>query len=204
MNTNDKEQKHGELTIITGPMYSGKSSELIRKANRYSNIGYKILAINHSIDKRYDDSGKICSHDKLTYDDSISIDNLNKLIEVDELINKVEKSDVIIIDEFQFFSETVNMIIYLVEKLKKSVIVSGLDGDHQRKPFGDILKLIPLADNVIRLNSLCCICKDGTRGLFTKKITINNEDVSNGSIEDIIDVGSQDKYITVCRKCYLN
>lgn len=198
MNNREKEyNKVGELTIIMGSMYSGKSSELIRKANRYSNIGFKILGINHSIDKRYNDDAKICSHDKLTYDDSISIDNLSKLFNDDTLLDKVNKADVIIIDELQFFKNTKESIIKLVDNMNKSVIVSGLDGDYQRKPFGDILQLIPLADNVIKLHSLCSICRDGTRGLFTKRIINNNVD-----LDDNVDVGSYDKYIPVCRKCY--
>ncbi len=70
----------------------------------------------------------------------------------------------------------------------------GLDGDSDRNNFGHIHKLIPLADDIMKLKALCSVCNDGTPGIFSKKI-------SNSSNQ--IDIGSTDKYIAVCRSCYL-
>ena len=100
----------------------------------------------------------------------------------------------IIIEEGQFYKDLVPYVINLVETHGKHVIVAGLDGDAQRKPFGSLLELIPYADSIVKLKALCKKCDDGTEALFTsKKIHDSN----------IIDVGSSDKYEAVCRKHYI-
>jgi thymidine kinase len=80
-----------------------------------------------------------------------------------------------------------------VEKCNKHVVVSGLDGDSNRNPFGDLIKLIPICDTVDKLTAYCIKCNDGTLGPFTKKIS--NSDC-------IVDIGGIDKYIPVCRNHY--
>ena len=74
----------------------------------------------------------------------------------------------------------------------KKVYVCGLDGDFERKKFGQILDLIPLCDTVTKLTSLCSLCKNGTKGIFSKRITSETEQTVVGS----------DNYIPVCRNCY--
>jgi thymidine kinase len=81
----------------------------------------------------------------------------------------------------------------MVEKHKKHVIVSGLDGTYERKPFIEVLKLIPIADEVIRLNALCIRCCNGTLASFSKRI------VQDTNIEL---VGGTESYIPVCRSCF--
>ena len=81
-----------------------------------------------------------------------------------------------------------------MELRRKHVIVVGLDGDSNRVNFGEIHKLIPLCDDIIKLKAYCSICKDGTLGLFSKRISESKEKVL---------VGSEEDYIAVCRKCYL-
>ena len=86
--------------------------------------------------------------------------------------------------------------LYLLLKVEinnKNVIVVGLDGDYDRHNFGEIHKLIPLCDDIIKLKAYCSICKDGTPGIFTKRINENKEKIF---------VGSENDYIAVCRKCY--
>ena len=116
----------GSLILIIGPMFSGKTSELIRLANRYKNIDKKILAINHQINNRYN-TNEICSHDKTIFPNSLSLDNLSLLLTDDGYIKRVTESDVIIIEESQFFSKTRDTILHLVEKQNKHVICAGLD-----------------------------------------------------------------------------
>jgi len=77
---------------------------------------------------------------------------------------------------------------------KKKIIAAGLDGDFERKPFGDVLRLIPYANNVNKINALCTICKDGTQACFSKRITES---------KDTTLVGSKDVYVAVCREHYL-
>tara|TARA_B110000037_G_C17100444_1_gene497751 strand:+ start:1161 stop:1709 length:549 start_codon:yes stop_codon:yes gene_type:complete len=178
----------GYLKLITGPMYAGKSTELINNIRQYKFIGKEIMAINHIINKRYG-SECIITHNG---EKVISSINLSKLEEIIIKYNDIlEKSDVIIIDEIQFFQDAFDIVISLVEKYNKIVICAGLMSDYKKQPFGDILKLIPHADDIVILSSICSICKDGTTGHFSKKIS---------GCDKQTDVGSGDKYISVCRK----
>ena len=81
-----------------------------------------------------------------------------------------------------------------MEKTNKIVIISGLDGDFQRKPFGQVLDIIPLCDSVIKLNSLCMYKKDGSAASFTKRI---NNDSDQQKL-----VGAKESYISVSRQGY--
>ena len=75
---------------------------------------------------------------------------------------------------------------------KKKIYICGLDGDFERKKFGQILNLIPLCDKVTKLTSLCSLCTNGTAGIFSKRITCEKEQTVVGS----------DNFIPVCRSCY--
>jgi thymidine kinase len=98
--------------------------------------------------------------------------------------------DVILIDEFQFYENNYKEVIQMVEKDCKIVIIASLDGDYLKKPIGDVLKLIPYCDNLIRLSALCRRCKDGTKAHFTKRILNNNNKIF---------VGDKNEYEAVCR-----
>ena len=175
-----------EIQLIIGPMYSGKSTELIRRLSRYQAIDKNVLVINSSDDTRTDNSIKTHNNNKLS---AIKCDNLMSILDNESYLN----SEVIGIDEAQFFNDLYDFILE-VEKTNKIVIISGLDGDFQRKPFGQILDIIPLCNSVIKLNSLCMFKKDGnTLASFTKRI-INSKEQKV--------VGSQESYMSVCREGY--
>lgn len=176
------------LELIVGCMYSGKSSEIIRRVKRLETINQSYIIYNSNIDIRYGTQG-IYTHDKL-HVNAILVNLLIPQIHTDSFSN----TKTIIIDEGQFFIDLYEFVKLAVEIYHKEVIVIGLDGDSDRKNFGQIHELIPLADDIIKLKALCSLCKDGTLGIFSKKI-INSSQV--------IDVGSNDKYIAVCRRCYL-
>ncbi|KAJ2999435.1 hypothetical protein HDV02_002920 [Globomyces sp. JEL0801] len=76
-------------------------------------------------------------------------------------------SNVIFIEEGQFFPDLLEFVKVAVDQDCKTLIVCGLDGDFQRQPIGQMLDLIPLADSVDKLKALCAICKNGTEGLFS-------------------------------------
>lgn len=181
----------GRLELIIGPMFSGKSTELIKHANRYISIGKNVLAINHQINNRYG-SNKITTHDKKVFENCIIID---KLSEVHKTYSQMfNESDIIIIEELQFFSDGFDFIKNTVDKTNKTVITAGLSGDFKRNPFGDVLRLIPYADSLTQLSAYCKKCGDGTLANFTKRIT-NDSDVTI--------VGTSNEYEAVCRKHYL-
>ena len=175
-----------EVHLIMGSMYSGKSTELFRRLSRFKAIGLNVLVINSNDDTRTDNSIKTHNNIKL---------NATKIINLKDLINtlKYNEAQVIGIDEAQFFGDLYTFVLE-VEKTNKIVIISGLDGDFQRKPFGQILDIIPLCDSVVKLNSLCMEKKDGTLASFTKRI--NNK----SNIQKL--VGSKESYISVSREEY--
>jgi len=195
--------KSGYLEIILGSMYSGKTSRLVEiyKQCKFCNI--PVTVINHSIDDRYDDK-LMTTHDQVKIP-CIKTDKLLELWTKDDidletnigLIPRIEdkllviRSDVILINEGQFFVDLEDFVKKLLEHGKK-VYVCGLDGDFERKKFGQILDLIPLCDKVTKLTSLCSLCKNGTPGIFSKRITSEKEQTIVGS----------DNYIPVCRNCY--
>ena len=180
----------GYLKLIIGPMYAGKSTELIRSIRQYKFLNKNVLCINHKINQRYG-SSNIITHDKEEITDCISLDKLSSVY----LFGKMFKhADVIIIEELQFFEDCYITIIDFVEKHNKTVICAGLIGDYMRRPFGDVYKLLPIADEIMHIKALCSICKDGTVAPFTKRITDKKE-------QNI--VGSEETYISVCRKHYL-
>ena len=94
------------------------------------------------------------------------------------------------VDEGQFFPDVVKFCEDVAE-LGKTVIVSALDGDFRRKPFGSILELIPLAEYVVKLSAVCMICT--ADAAFSKRIVEGDE---------VEKIGGSDMYVAVCRKCY--
>jgi len=182
--------KGGRLEIILGPMFSGKSAELIRNINRYECIGKNILTLTHTIDQRYG-QGVISSHNKIQKK-SISLEKLHSILESREY----KESDIIIIEEGQFFDDLKTFVIQATDNDEKHVIVAGLSGDFRREPFGQILELIPLAEQITKLSAFCKLCNDGTPGDFSKRI---EHDIKEQTL-----VGNDNYYVAVCRKHYLN
>jgi len=173
------------LELIIGPMYAGKSTELIRIINRYKCLNKNITIINHISNNRYGTTG-LSTHNNEKIDNCIIIEKLA------DLDNKIfENSEVIIIEELQFFEDAFDMVTNWCNNHGKTVIAAGLDGDFMKNPFGDVLRLIPHAEKVTKLNALCKRCGDGTLAHFTKRI-IKNSDKKL--------VGSDDIYEAVCRK----
>ena len=187
------------LEIILGPMFSGKTSRLVEiyKQCKFCNIAVEV--INHSLDNRYDDE-LLSTHDQIKipciktdklmdiYSElEIPLENHNRL--GDKF--KIRNSNVILINEGQFFPDLEEFVKNMLEHDKK-IYVCGLDGDFERKKFGQILDLIPLCDKVTKLISLCSVCKDGTPGIFSKRISEETEQTVVGS----------NNYIPVCRNCY--
>lgn len=192
----------GYLEIIIGSMYSGKTSRLVEIYNQCKFCNISVAVINHSIDNRYDEE-LLSTHDKVKipciktdklldiFTESIDLDNEVSLIPRVKDKFKIAKSSVILINEGQFFPDLEEFVKNLLLNNKK-VIVCGLDGDFERKKFGQILDLIPLCDKVTKLTSLCSICKDGTPGIFSKRLSEDKTQTIVGS----------DNYIPVCRSCY--
>lgn len=188
--TEEKEKTNGYLELIIGPMYSGKTSKLIEMYKQCIFCSIPVCIINHSIDTRYHDT-MLSSHDKITVP-CLQATNLKEVWkDISSQNNVLRESEVILINEGQFFPDLYDNVLDMVKNNKK-VYICGLDGDFERKKFGQILDLIPHSNNVTKITSLCSLCKDGTRGIFSMRLTGEKQQTLVGS----------DNYIPVCRGCY--
>jgi len=178
---------NNKIEIILGCMFSGKTTELIRRISRYEAISMKTLIINSDLDTRTGDSIKTHTNQLR---DALKTNKLMDIINTELYINAL----IIGIDEAQFFPDLEDFILY--SEKNKTIIIAGLDGDSGRKPFGQILQCIPLSDSVIKLTAMDMISPDGTDAIFTKRIITNNSN-------EQICIGSKDKYIAVSRNNYL-
>jgi len=185
------------LELIIGPMFAGKSSAVLQRIRRAKVINRKVFIVTSILDTRYDVRGSsVYTHDKESVKaNSLGVNNLDDIFKLGEF----HHADMVIIEEAQFFIGLYEIVRGAVEVFRKDVIVVGLDGDSDRRPFGEILQLIPLADRVTRLSALCKKCGDGTEGIFT---ALNSEEEEAEKKEQIF-VGGADKYMAVCRKHYL-
>jgi thymidine kinase len=181
---------NGYLELILGPMFSGKTSKILDlyKQCDFSNI--PVVVINHTSDKRYSET-MLSTHD-LKMIPCIQASSLCDAMEILEIKNKINDATVILINEGQFFNDLYEWTEMMVETNHKEIYICGLDGDFNRNKFGQILDLIPLCDKVTKLKSLCSMCKNGTKALFSLRVTEEKEQVLIGS----------DCYKPVCRACY--
>lgn len=188
------------LELFIGPMYAGKTSKLldIYKQCKFCNIS--VTVINHSTDTRYHNT-MLSTHDKIMIPciQTIHLNDVWNYTKVDETYRdecdnhiKLRNSDVILINEGQFFEDLYDTVVDMLNNNKK-IYICGLDGDFQRNKFGQILDLIPLCDKVTKLTSLCSICKNGTSGIFSMRLTTEKQQTLVGS----------DNYVPVCRKCFV-
>jgi thymidine kinase len=176
----------GHLKIILGPMFSEKSTYLIREYKRCEAIGQQILAINYIDDDRYSNDDEIVNHNN----SSISCIKTKELMPLLETLNLDDYAK-ILIDESQFFDDLVEFVQHVVDIMHKHVVVAGLDGDWRRQAFGHTLELIPFCDEVHKLHALCLVCRDGTKAIFSKKISGTSETA---------EIGSSETYSAVCRR----
>lgn len=177
----------GYLELIIGPMFSGKTTELLEIYKKCKFCSIPVVIINHICDKRYHDT-MVSSHDK----NMAPCLQATKLSDIWNTSNNVLiDADVILINEGQFFSDLYEIVIDML-KYNKKIYICGLDGDFERKKFGSIIELIPLCDKVTKLTSICSVCKDGTPGIFSMRLSQETEQTVVGA----------ENYIPVCRKCY--
>lgn len=176
------------LDLVLGPMWAGKSSYIIGKIRRYRAIGWEVLVIANPLDDRYG-THVVSSHDKEQVS-ALAIQDLTTLHELPQY----QKAQLLVIEEAQFYKGLYEFVKKAVEQDGKHVVCVGLDGDAHRQPFGEILSLIPLCDNVEKIKSLCATCKDGTPALFSHRITPSQEQIQ---------VGGKATYIPLCRKHFL-
>jgi len=177
--------QYGHIELIIGPMFAGKSTELLRRCRRYEKAHpqeQKPLIIKYCKDNRYDEN-LFSTHDGSKL-------NAVKCNRLDDIKAATQEYKVIAIDEGQFFPDIVEFCENLANN-GKIVVVAGLDGTYQRRGFGKILELVPLAESVVKLTAICMNCRSDAA--FSRRL---------GCEKEIELIGKEDKYMSVCRECY--
>ena len=182
---------HGYIEVVVGPMYSGKSEELIRRLKRAKIAKQKIIVFKPQIDDRYSKKD-VVSHSG----DSIDAIPINHASEINDLID--EDVQVVGIDEVQFFdNEIVDIAVELASKGVR-VIAAGLDMDFKGEPFGPTPKLLAVAEFVDKIQAICSVC--GQPATRSQRLI----DGKPARYDDpIIQVGAVESYEARCRKCHV-
>lgn len=181
--------KTGKLTVIAGPMFSGKTGKLVALVDVFTRMGHKVLTVKPRLDSRYGGKSEIHSHDHRATD-AIVVDGESPESIIAKIINS--GADKVIFDEVQFFEkDKVKKVIYDLKKRGVHVIAAGLMYDFMRHPFGATPELLGLADESLELLSVCQRC--GSLARHSERV--------RGS-KSQVDVGAADKYIAVCEKCH--
>lgn len=174
----------GRIEVITGPMFSGKSEELIRRLKRAKIARQRIACFKPDIDLRYHRTA-IASHSAQTHDACV-VANVERLREA--LFAQIEAIDVIGIDEAQFFDEALVPLSLELMHLGKRVLIAGLDTTFTGEPFRPIPDLMAIADEVVKLSAVCMTC--GAPAIHTQRI---------GGSQELVVVGAAGLYEARCR-----
>ncbi|XP_062013633.1 thymidine kinase a-like [Rosa rugosa] len=190
MDAASRRQRSGEIHVIVGPMFAGKTTTLLRRIQSEKGDGSNVAVIKSNKDTRYG-LDSIVTHDGVKLP-CWALPNLSSFKQKFGL-DAYEQLDVIGIDEAQFFEDLYDFCRETADHDGKKVIVAGLDGDYLRRSFGSVLDIIPLADSVTKLTSRCELC--GKPAFFTLRKT---EEMQTEVI------GGADVYMPVCRKHYVS
>jgi thymidine kinase len=189
----------GKLDIILGTMFSGKTTYVLSKIAKMSELNYSIKYINTDIDTR---SETIFSTHNPFFDThneykmQNSIKNNVEMIKCKKLLDiNIDNTDIIVVDESHFFDDLVEFVNQCLNK-NKYIIVAGLIADAEGEKFGKTLDLIPICTDIKRLHAYCAICAKDKKcciAIYSKRMI---------KLDNKIDVGGSDKYIPVCRNHY--
>lgn len=172
----------GGIEIICGPMFSGKTEELIRRVRRAQIARQKIQIFKPTIDNRYHESD-VVSHSSQTVEAEAvhgPIDILSRLY---------DSTRIVAIDEVQFFDETIVDVVAKLARRGLRVICAGLDQDYRGRPFGPIPNLLAIADHVTKVHAICTVCGAPATKTYRRP----------GSSKDRVLVGESDIYEARCR-----
>lgn len=185
-------KKKGSLEVICGPMFSGKSEELIRRLRRATIAQQGVVVFKPSIDNRLS-TEHIVSHNG-------SRISAFAIHDTSEIIEYGMRDDVHVIgfDETQFFDNSIVPVICTLVEAGKRVIVGGLDLDFRGAPFGSMPLLMAIANQVTKLQAICTIC--GNDANFTQRL-VDGQAARHD--DPIILVGAQEAYQARCRQCYV-
>lgn len=180
-------QPCGSIELIIGPMFSGKTTELLRRVRRLRVAGYRVLLINYAGDQRYSQSHVVTTHDAAN-EEGVAVTRLDD----GQIQRAISEADVVAVNEGQFFPDLYEVCSRLADSMKR-VIVAGLDATYERKPFPQMVELLCMSEKVTKLSAVCMVCKTG-RGVYSMRTSSERE---------LIVIGGADKYVAACRACYV-
>ena len=183
--------KTGSLEIICGSMFSGKSDELIRRLRRCEYAKLQVQVFKHNLDTRVTIE-HVRAHNG-------SMIKATPVSNAEILLNYIlPETEIIGIDEIQFFEKNIIEAVLKLVQNGKRVIAAGLDLDFRGIPFGPIPVLMAVADKVTKLKAICMRC--GQDSHFTQRLVNNKPAKFN---DPIVLIGAEDCYESRCRKCYI-
>src|ERR1700746_61499 len=174
----------GWIEVIVGPMFSGKSEELIRRLRRAEIARQRLQIFKPSIDERYA-ANEIVSHSGL----GIPSDAVSKAAEIMDKLQP--RTEVVGIDEAQFLGDELVEVCTKLANLGKRVIVAGLDTDYRGRPFEPMPRLLAVAEEITKLLAICVRC--GNPAVHTQRLVESDE---------LIVVGASEAYEARCRRCF--
>jgi thymidine kinase len=177
----------GRIEVIVGPMFSGKSEELIRRLKRARIARQRVACFKPDIDLRYHRTA-IASHSAQTHD-AVTIANVAEMRR--DLYRQLPEIEVVGIDEAQFLDESVVQLAGELIHLGKRVLIAGLDTTFTGEPFGPIPALMAIADEVTKLSAVCMVC--GAPAVHTQRL---------GASRELVVVGAAGVYEARCRNCF--
>ncbi|MDD7438121.1 MAG: thymidine kinase [Bacteroidales bacterium] len=177
-------QRIGVIEVICGSMFSGKTEELMRRIKRALIAKLNVLVFKPFTDTRYHETN-VVSHDQ----NSIAA---IPVFTANEILDLVEDTDVVGIDEAQFLDEGIVEVCQTLADRGIRVIVSGLDLDFLRRPFGPMPALISIADRVNKVHAVCMDC--GAPANYSYRLSKSDE---------VVMLGAKNEYLCLCRHCYL-
>lgn len=173
----------GSIEVICGPMFSGKTEELMRRVRRATIAGQKVCLLKHASDDRYN-ATDIVSHSHI----SIPAEVVRTAAEI---AAKVKDANVLAVDEAQFFDSDIADVARKLAQQGVRVILAGIDMDYRARPFGPMPVLLATAEYITKLTAICTKC--GMPAGFTYR----------KSQDDAVHlVGHADIYEARCRQCY--
>jgi thymidine kinase len=179
-----RSRTHGWIEVITGSMFSGKSEELIRRLRRAQIARQKVQIFKPVVDNRYSDS-HITSHSAMRIESECVRSSR-------ELLEQVKPdTEVVGIDEGQFFDQELPAVVNTLADQGKRVIVAGLDQDYLGKPFEPMPQLLAIAEYITKTLAICVVC--GEPANHTQRLVESSERVL---------VGAQGMYEARCRACF--
>lgn len=178
----------GRLEVICGPMFAGKTEELLRRVRRAEVAGRKVVVINHALDIRHG-SDRVASHAGLDYPSvaATTPDELERAVP--------DGTEIVAIDEAHFFGLDLIPVASRLADGGLTVIVAGLDVTFDGRPFEPLPTLMALAERVDKLTAICAIC--GEEAVFHVRVAASSASPTDPVAEH---VGGLDKYQARCRR----